>query len=158
MKTSLRFVPLLVLAVASVVLLNRCGLEQAAAPSGTFRSVFEAIQVNNCAECHTATGTAFVEDGVELEFGNAASAFSGLTTKTVTGNISDGICGGVPLVTANDLSKSYFAAVLFEDVATDDFAGQTGCTPYSTHHTDTNLSSLHQESIKAWINNGAPND
>jgi len=141
-----------------MILLNRCGLEQANAPSGTFRSVFQALQTNNCAECHTATGAAFVEDNVQLEFGDSASAYSGLTTKTVSGASSVVSCGGISLVTPNDLSKSYFAAVLFADLGIPGFAGQGSCNPYPLHHTDTNLSSMHQESIKAWINNGAPND
>lgn len=146
------------LSATALVLLNRCGMEQSQAPSGTFRSVFQAIQSNNCAECHTATGSAWINDNVQLEFANSASAYTGLTTKTVMGASSVGICAGIKQVKPNSLAQSYLAGVLFADVHKNDFAGVVGCTPYATHLTDVNLSAAQVTSIKAWINNGAPND
>lgn len=154
---SCRFLAPLVLG-AAVLLLARCGLEQAEAPSGTFRSVFQAFQSNNCTECHTPTGAAWQSDGVQLDFSDASAAYTGLTTQNVMGASSVGNCPGVKLVVPGDLNKSYFAAVLFDDIPQDDFAGVTGCTVYPTHHADVNLSASQQTSIRAWIQNGANND
>ena len=152
---SCRFFTSIVLAL-TVLVLARCGLEQAQAPSGTFRSVFQAFESNNCAECHAPTAAAYAVDGVQMDLSAQAAAYSDLTTKN-SFSPSTGDCAGIKLVTGGDLSKSYFAAVLLADVATDNFAG-TSCTPCSEHHTSQNLTDAQKTSIRTWIENGAPND
>jgi hypothetical protein len=162
MRMSSQFLPrglsILFPGLAGLGLLLLIGCDQnASAPSGTFRSVYEAIERSNCVECHTATGSAWQQDDVELEFATASAAFIGLTTRNVTGKSSVSSCGTQKLVVPGDVARSYFVAMVDPEV----FSGYetlTGCTPYPTHIQDTNLSAAQRASIKQWISRGAPND
>jgi hypothetical protein len=162
MRTSPRFLSrglsILVSGLAGAGLLFLTGCDQnASAPSGTFRSVYEAIQRSNCVECHTATGSAWQLDEVELEFATASAAFAGLTTRNVTGKSSVSSCGTRKLVVPGDVPRSYLVAMVDQEVF-DGFETLTGCAPFPTHIQDTNLSAAQRASIKEWISRGAPND
>jgi hypothetical protein len=111
-----------------------------------------------CIECHVPTGAATVNNGVQLDFSTQALAYQTLTAKKVTGSTSSGICPNVSIVTAGDPTKSYLAAVLFAKYNATNFAGVSGCSPYSVHLQDQNISDAEQTSIINWITNGAKND
>jgi hypothetical protein len=125
-------------------------------PSDTttqFTAVYQALSSNNCISCHTPSGAA-AASLVQLDFTTEALAYSTLTTKTVSGTSSSGICGGVPIVVAGNSANSYLAAVLIASYAHSNFY-KSGCTPYSGHLSDTNISATEQQTILNWIQNGA---
>lgn len=129
-------------------------------PNSTDTTKFTSIYTNiirfhNCHSCHAPGGSAYDTDGVQLNFSTEDLAHSTLTTKFVTGNTSVGTCGAVRIVNTSP-QTSFLAGVLFSEYNTANFAGVTGCTPYSVHLSDQNLSTSEKDAIVTWINNGAP--
>lgn len=157
-RSARQSLPLFVAFGVLALMLSRCGVNQPSAPAGSFRDVYEILKKSNCTECHVRTGSAWKEDGVRLDFATAKDAYNGLTKNVVTGNSSKTICKDVKLVTASNVQKSYFVAVLDDTVHKDDFAGKKGCTPYATHLTNTNLSKEQKSSIRKWVTSGAKDD
>lgn len=151
---------LALLLLAAPFLLTQCGkITTTTTPtSGTFASVYSILLSNNCNECHIPTGAATTNNHVTLNFTSATTAYTTLTQNSVTGASSTGTCGTVKIVSAGSLSKSYLIGVLVQSYNISNFAGVTGCTPYSTHLQDTHLSSSDQTSLTTWIQNGALNN
>lgn len=140
------------------ILLCRCGQTPTSTPTlteGTFTHVYEKTLKSACIECHVPTGAAFKTDGVLLDFTSQAKAYSTLTTSSVTGGSSKTTCGSAKIVKATKVEDSYLAAVLFTEYNISNFAGISGCTPYTLHLTDQNISSTEKNSITTWIKNGA---
>ena len=156
--------PLFVAFALLSVMLTRCGENRwaPAPPIGSFEDVYEKIKKGNCTECHVPTASAYKDDGVLLDFSTIDKAYASMTVNpknaklpaVVTGKSSKTICADVRIVTPKAVNKSYFAAVLYDTVHKDDFAGKKGCTPYATHLTDTNMAGA-EKSIKKWIEDGA---
>jgi hypothetical protein len=121
--------------------------------SSQFTAVYQTLNSNNCIGCHSSTGAATAA-GVQLDFSSQALAYATLTTKTVTGTSSSGICAGVPIIVAGNASSSYLVAVLIASAAHTNFY-KSGCTPYNGHLSDTNISPADQQAIMNWIQNGA---
>ena len=145
--------------ISLLITLARCGLvpDTTTPASGTFGSVYVALKSNNCTECHVPGGAATVA-GAQLDFTTQSTAYTTLLSKSVSATSSIGTCGSAKIVTAGDVSKSYLAAVLISSYSTSNFAGVTGCTPYSAHLTDTNMSAAEKTSVTDWIKNGALNN
>ena len=154
----LRILPLFVTCFVVATLLSRCGQNFPSAPEGSFQKVYEILKKSNCNECHVQTAATWKEDKVFLDFAAAKTAYKTLTSTTVMGPSSKNICKGVKNVTASNVEKSYMAAVLDDKIPQENFGGVKGCTPYTTHHTNTNLSDAQKSSIKKWISNGAKDD
>lgn len=144
--------------VAVLFVLARCGNKTSGPASGTFGHVYQTIKTSNCVECHNPTGAAKKDSGVDLDFTTQATAFAGLSANVVTGATSKTICLNVKLVTAGDVTKSYVAAVLISDYNKDNFGGKAGCKPYTVHLQDTNLRADEKTSLVNWITAGAKND
>ena len=104
-----------------------------------------------------ARQTAYVTKGVQLDFSNQANAYHDLTTYGVTGSDDVTNCGSARMVVANSPATSYFVAVLMQSYEAG-FVQATGCTPYTAHYQDQNISAAEQSSIVQWINAGAPNN
>ncbi|MCC7404443.1 MAG: hypothetical protein IT288_08600 [Bdellovibrionales bacterium] len=131
-------------------------------PNSTDTTKFTSIYTNiirfhNCHSCHAPGGQVFDNptDPVELNFSTEDLAYSTLTSKNVAGPTSKGTCTGIKIVNTTP-QTSFLAGVLFSEYNTANFAGVTGCTPYSVHLSDQNLSSSEKSAIVTWINNGAP--
>lgn len=144
-----------------VLLLSRCGALPESLTltpaSGTFASVYSALQKNNCTECHVP-GRSGPAAGVTLNFTSQATAFSTLTANYVTATASVGTCGAAKIVTSGDPAKSYLAAVLFDSYNINNFGGVSGCSPFTGHLAAYNLSTAEQTSLLNWITNGALNN
>jgi hypothetical protein len=129
-----------------------------AAKSGSFSGVYQVLSSNNCVSCHSPGGAAHDISGVELDLSSQASAYQALTSASVSGVSSSGICAGVRIVAPGNPASSYLLGVLFSSYNTSDFGGVSGCQPYSGHLQDTNLTQAEQASLTTWIQNGAPNN
>lgn len=134
------------------------GPQVTAAAAGSFGNVYQVLVRNNCVDCHSPSGAATSQNGVGLDFSSRANMYSTLTSLSVTGATSAGICAGVRIVTPGNARSSYLAGVLIASYHSDDFGGVAGCTPYSVHLQDTNLSADDQQTLINWIQSGAPNN
>lgn len=126
--------------------------------SGTFSYVYQKTLSTACIECHVPSGAATQLYGVQLDFTLQATAYQTLTSSMVSGQSSVGACSSVRIVASGSPQTSFLAGVLFTDYFTTNFAGVAGCTPYSAHLNDQNLSDAEKASIISWIQNGAPNN
>lgn len=156
---------LLPLTVAALALtLTHCGTSTApttstpTAASGTFTNVYTTVLQTACIECHVPGGAATVNNGVTLDFTTQQTAYTTLTTNTVSATDTKTECAGVKIVVPGNANSSYLAAVLFSDIDTANFGGVTGCTPYNVHQQDQSISASERTSILAWINGGALNN
>ncbi len=122
-----------------------------------FTTVYANTIGTTCTECHVPGGAA-TSDGVQLDFTTQVTAYATLTTLNTTGASSTGICGGVKIVTASSVENSYLAGVLIEGYHTNNFAGVSGCLPYSAHLTDQSLTDAEKSAIVSWIQHGALNN
>ncbi|MCB0365170.1 MAG: hypothetical protein H6624_18910 [Bdellovibrionaceae bacterium] len=152
----------LVIVFGGLMALGLWGCSGDEKPSSTDPSKFSSIYTNilrfhNCHSCHSPGGSAYDTDGVQLDFSTQALAHSTLTTKNVTGATSVGTCGSVKIVNTTP-QTSFLAGVLFSTYHISNFAGVSGCTPYSVHLSDQNLSSSEETAIVDWINAGAQNN
>lgn len=139
-------------------ILSSCGnntANDATTTSGSFSSIYTTTISTACINCHVTGGSS---NGSQLDFSSKALAYSTLTTKHVTGGSSVGTCGSASIVLAGSPSTSYLAAVLVSGYSSSNFAGISGCQPYSTHLIDQNLSTAEKNSIIAWIQGGALNN
>ncbi|MBI5139028.1 hypothetical protein HZA26_00220 [Candidatus Nomurabacteria bacterium] len=127
--------------------------------TGTFTDVYNTIKTANCMECHSPTGAAKVNSGVQLDFSTQTTSYSTLTNNhVVTATDIIGTCGTAKLVIAGSPDTSYLAAVLISKYNVTNFAGILGCTPYTVHLTDQHITDSDQSSIIDWIKNGALNN
>jgi hypothetical protein len=141
-----------------VLVLCRCGSKtEETTSSGTFSNVYSVTLKTACIQCHVPAGSATAA-GVTLDFSTQTTAYQTLTASVVSGGSTKNTCANISIVSAKNASKSYLAGVLFSSYNTSNFAGVTGCVPYSAHLTDQNISSDEQTSIINWINNGALNN
>ncbi len=123
-----------------------------------FTTVYTDTLSTACLECHRPGGAATQTYGVELNFTSQATAYQTLTSLNVTGSSSTGICGGIRIVTPSSVEQSYLAGVLIESYHVNNFAGVSGCTPYSLHLSDQSLTDAEQSAIVSWIQHGALNN
>jgi hypothetical protein len=152
------FIIQLLLTLSLLLVLCRCGqAPQETYTSGTFAHVYNVTLKTACIQCHVPGGSATTA-GVTLDFSTQTTAYQSLTTSVVSGGSTKNTCPNISIVLSKDANKSYLAGVLFDSYHTSNFAGVTGCTPYSAHLTDQSLSSDEQTSIVNWINNGALNN
>lgn len=158
-KSLLHYISVILVIVAALTL-TRCGTQDptTSLTPGTFASVYSILKSHNCTECHIPTGAATIDSGVKLDFTSQTSAFTTLTTSTVSGSSGINSCTGVKIVVPNSPSTSYLAAVLFSKYSISDFGGKSGCIPDNSHLTQNNLSTADQSSIIDWIQNGAKNN
>jgi hypothetical protein len=143
-----------VLALFVLLTLCHCGQAPETTPtytSGTFSSVYNVTLKTACIQCHVSPGI----NGVKLDFSTQALAYQTLLASKVTGNTTSGICPNVSIVVAGNVSKSYLAAVLIAKYNTPNFSSVSGCSPYSVHLQDQNLSAAEQTSLTDWISGGA---
>ena len=120
----------------AVVLFNRCGTspsDPAPPPAGSFAHVYSILQTANCNECHTPGGSAS-QSQVTLDFTSPSTAYTSLTTSTVSAQDATS-CSGIKIVVAGNPSKSYLAAVLSSTYYSggSNFSEKSGCTPYTAH-------------------------
>lgn len=148
------------LAVGLVGLLVSCGKQTQAPTPGTFTAVYTNTLSSACIQCHVPTGAVYSAGGgnVKLDFSTQATAYTTLIGVKVAGTSTVGTCGDNFLVVASGATKSYLAAVLFDDYSTANFGGQSGCTPYAVHHQDQHLSADEKASMVKWITDGALNN
>ena len=155
------YAPVVLLLCCGVValLLTRCGNNTPA--SGTFGSVYQALQNNNCQQCHVPGGN---NNGSTLDFSTQAKAFTTLTQNKVTGGVGKNQCGNVAIVVAGNPQQSYFPYEAFgqSDSATWSPANarfsapNQNCVPVT--HVNVSPSAAEETSIIAWINNNTPNN
>jgi hypothetical protein len=146
------------LAVAGLILALWSCSESKTTDPNKFSSIYpNIIRFHNCHSCHAPGGQVYDNptDPVELNFSTEDLAYSTLTSKTVAGPTSKGTCGGIKIVNTTP-QTSFLAGVLFSDYNAANFGGVSGCTPYSVHLSDQNLSTSERDAIVTWINNGAP--
>lgn len=153
--------------VVSTVFSTSCGVIPTTVTGGTgtstytFSMVYAVItSVPRCVDCHSPPSGSAVTAGSKLDFSTQALAYSTLTTKKLEGGTSGTACNSVSIVdSAGRVTMSGLAAVLFSDYnTTNDFAGATGCKPYTGHHSDLSLSSSEKSTILGWISDGAKNN
>lgn len=140
---------------------SNCGkTPESGTTSGTFSDVYtKTIKGSSCVECHSPTGMAKLNYGVQLDFTSQSTSYSTLTNNNVvTASDMTGTCGSAKLIVSGSPSTSYFAAVLISQYNVSNFGGISGCTPYRTHLSDLNISAAEQTSITDWITNGAQNN
>lgn len=140
-------------------ILSGCGqLATPTATSGTFTSIYTStLSKTTCVSCHEPGGSGYA-NGVTLDFSTQALAYQTLTSATVSNPSEKTNCSGVKIVYPSNASKSYLAAVLFSDYNANNFAGVSGCQPYTVHLQNLSLSADEKTSILNWINNGALNN
>ena len=126
--------------------------------AGTFTAVYNQTLKTACIECHVPSGSAYVNNGVLLDFSSQSNAFTSLRLRSVTGASSTGTCSGVMIVSSGQPANSYLVGVLNPAYNYANFGGHSGCTPYSAHLQDQNLSAAEQASIVSWIQQGASNN
>lgn len=151
--------PLAASLVLAALLLPGCGKkdEESYTP-GTFTAVYNQTLKTACIECHVPSGAATVDSHVDLDFSSASAAYTSLTTQYATGDSTPASCTTVKVVDPGYPQNSYLAGVLLSSYNTNDFAGKTGCQPYTAHLIDQHLSADEQSSLISWIQGGALNN
>ncbi len=133
--------------------LARCGGSSNSSNTASFSYIYSNTLNKSCTQCHTASVTT-AQDSAGLDFSSQATAYSGLTSRTVNGTTARTDCSTVHLVVADSPSTSYLMGAITTGVF-----NVSGCTPvYSGVHDGLGLSSDEISGIQAWINAGAPND
>ncbi|MBF0297326.1 MAG: hypothetical protein HQK51_01315 [Oligoflexia bacterium] len=126
-----------------------------AIPASRFTNLYENTFKPNCIRCHVPGQDPYDNLGVKLDFSTKEKAHSTLTTLKCAGQSST-FCADIPYVTARDLNQSYLVAILnrtYNNIT--NYAGKVNCVPYNIHIIDQHLTTEEQNSIIAWINEGA---
>ncbi|MCB9025054.1 MAG: hypothetical protein H6625_01945 [Bdellovibrionaceae bacterium] len=148
---------LFVLLSVSFLLVNCSEKNASTSATPSFTNIYNNVLSQSCVGCHAPGGDAYDNDGVLLNFSTQTTSYSSLTSLNVTGASSIGTCGGIPIV-GNTPETSYLVGVLFDDYHQNNFAGVSGCTPYSVHLSNQNLSASEKSEIINWITAGASNN
>jgi hypothetical protein len=145
----------------TMLLLNNCGDGTTPVVDPTFSSLYTNFFYNNCLQCHQPGGSGTTA-GATLNFTDANTAYSSLKNSTSGGFTSGNDCEGISLVNTTTPANSFLLAILSSEDSSSNFAGRSGCTPYTEHHTNTAIrqaySSNVRQALTQWISAGAPNN
>jgi hypothetical protein len=166
-RTLLRLIGL----VGLILVIARCGSNSsdgrqsplgARSDSGTFSAIYQNTIQSECIQCHEPGQSSGVQAGTSLDFTSQSQAYATLTSgsTSVVSATDAGGCIGAAIIVGGNPGQSYFAATLFTDWAQKySNASFPNCDPYShVVHQNLNLSADEENSIIAWIQNGAQNN
>jgi hypothetical protein len=144
-------------ATLALVSLTHCGKVTDTSPaSGTFGSVYQSMQNQNCVRCHAPSVSSSLAGGSSFDASTQAKAYATLVSQAVSATDVVSSCGSVMLVKPSSPATSYLLATLVPDTYWSADFGQTGCSPYKNgQHDVVSLSSDETTSYVSWIQNGA---
>lgn len=126
--------------------------------TGTWSSLYANVfsDSTTCKDCHRGAGSS---SGItNLDFSSSSTSYNQLVNVIVSNPSSPASCNTIRRVDPNQPTKSFLMGLLFSDYNTNNFGGQSGCQPATTHYSVHNviLSSTVKQAIIDWINAGAP--